>query len=647
MLRDLIPLGSFHMHLSRLTVNHYIASKLGLKENSMGDLGTLVVLVGENGSGKTRLLEALNWLLHRTRHIGYSRLQKMRSNRAKEEKFLRKLDWDGDPYTRVGAASDIDEFDAVLSPFQGFELNIEDDEDIDAALSKYCALSDILRNAFIPRKEHFARLTLGVPRGDDLTGTLLIDAPLSYIDDICVRKSIDLTAETMGNHSAHNTISADYENLKNLLSEIAGMQLGILEGHARIDNRRVDSTTFSDGQMALLRLAVLIHSQALGDAPVPIILDEPEQHLHPSRLVQLIDALRIHLPRAQLWIATHSLALTAHVASIEPRAVWFGSDGYFERAGLTQEKVVNGLLGGPMGAEQISDFCTRADQFAACSFSADCLFPPATVNYKSGDPQIQQIRDFIVGESKYPAVIVDIGAGQGRLLDGLVQSLGTEFSKSVSYYAIEPDETTRNICAQRVNQHFEDGSNRVFASVHDYLKNVDIKADVAVMANVLHEIEIQYWLEVLRDTHELLEDTGSLLIVEDTRLPRGELAHANSFLILETEALCSLFSQKSDSDSVQCIAASRGGARLQATAFRKPLLSELTTASLNSALELQRSMTINSIRELRKSNDKPNYRLGHEHAYHTQLLANLTLALEDLSVLALKDTGASCVATEA
>lgn len=626
------------MHLTHLTINPHIASRLGLRENTMSDLGSVVVLVGENGCGKTRILEAVDWLLRRTRHIGHARLVKLRAAEVRQEQVFREFTVypPDDNWTFAGAGSDLNAYKALLSPLEGFELAAADGEDLDAAIAAYCALSDTLRNSFTSHREYIARLGVGVPRGDNTTDPLLVGAPLVYIEDICVRQAAELAEEPMGLHSAHSGIDGEYRRLQELLFEVAGMRLSIADGQACLNERTIPHTAFSDGQIALLRVAVLIHSRALENAPVPILLDEPERHLHPSRLVGLIDALRVHLPRAQLWIATHSLSLTAHLAAREPRAIWFGENGHFERAGLAQDKVVNGLLGGPAGAEQISDFCVRADQFAACAFSADCLCPPETATYKEGDPQVQQIRDFIGGEHARRLTIVDIGAGQGRLIDGLSHLLGAALSDHVSYYAIEPNEVTRALCVQTVRRHFDDGTARVFGSAQQFLASAAISADVAVMVNVLHEIEIENWAAVLHDAYTLLANTGSLLIVEDTRLPRGELAHANGFLILETEALCELFKTSRSADGVRCVAASRSGSRLQATAFRKTHLAAITTSSIEGALLTQRDIAIRRIRELRRSGRKPDYRLGHEHAYHAQLVANLTLALEELQATPLQ-----------
>ena len=74
---------------------------------------------------------------------------------------------------------------------------------------------------------------------------------------------------------------------------------------------------------------------------------------------------------------------------------------------------MNGHLGGPTGAERISDSCVPVDHSAACAFSADCFCSPQTVAYKEGVSQIQQIHEFIAPERARRLANVDIGVGQG------------------------------------------------------------------------------------------------------------------------------------------------------------------------------------------------------------------------------------------
>lgn len=210
------------MHISRFTVNQHIALRLGLEEFSMSDLGALVVLVGENGCGKTRLLEAIEWLLRRTRHVGFSRLMGIRKGRAAKADFFDALASEppDNHYVFAAAGEDLEAYDQVLAPFKGFELVFEEAENVDAVLQIYCEHSDILRNSLTTDREHFARLAVGVPRGDDETDPILVGAPLAYIDDVCMRQASNRSYESIGFHNPNSAVEGDYDRLQKLFIDL-------------------------------------------------------------------------------------------------------------------------------------------------------------------------------------------------------------------------------------------------------------------------------------------------------------------------------------------------------------------------------------------------------------------------------------------
>lgn len=244
------------MHLSHLNINQYIASKLGLQSGAMDSLGSLVVLVGENGCGKTRVLEAVDWLLRHTRQLGYHNLQYLREQRAQNAQLLSQAGgWDGDHLTLAGAASDVAAYDALIQPLNNFELSTEVGENVDSTLSSYCELSDVLRTTR-PIREHSARLTVGAPRGHVSKDPRLAGVPVIYIEDICLRYIDGRDEEPLGFQSVHGDISRDYHHLQKLLEEFAGVHLDIINGVVCIDRQKIDQMVFSDGQAALLRMAV-------------------------------------------------------------------------------------------------------------------------------------------------------------------------------------------------------------------------------------------------------------------------------------------------------------------------------------------------------------------------------------------------------
>ncbi len=79
--------------------------------------------------------------------------------------------------------------------------------------------------------------------------------------------------------------------------------------------RMVPLGRLSDGQLAVLRFASVL---LLGDRPLDLLLvDEPEQHLHPRWHHQLLASLRELAPETQILVATHSPDVVASVQSYE------------------------------------------------------------------------------------------------------------------------------------------------------------------------------------------------------------------------------------------------------------------------------------------------------------------------------------------
>ena len=83
----------------------------------------------------------------------------------------------------------------------------------------------------------------------------------------------------------------------------------------------------SDGQLAILRFASVL---LFRDQPLDLLLvDEPEQHLHPRWHHRLLPSLRALAPDTQLVVATHSPEVVASVQSYERFS--FGTAERFER----------------------------------------------------------------------------------------------------------------------------------------------------------------------------------------------------------------------------------------------------------------------------------------------------------------------------
>ncbi|WP_374759976.1 AAA family ATPase [Acidithiobacillus thiooxidans] len=63
-------------------------------------------------------------------------------------------------------------------------------------------------------------------------------------------------------------------------------------------------------------------------------MDEPENHLHPSAVIDLLDAIKEQNPHGQIWIATHSIPLLSHY---DEGSIWYVDEGSISFAGRKPE----------------------------------------------------------------------------------------------------------------------------------------------------------------------------------------------------------------------------------------------------------------------------------------------------------------------
>lgn len=636
------------MKINAVRINGYFATQLGLQQGELSQLGNLVVLTGPNGCGKTRVLAALDWMLEQRAAMGHARLADHR-NRYEDLRAL--LDepasvTDFDQYRRFSLHHELGVRQGVLERLDALDLAFAPDEEQDASLRRFAALSDFLRREPEPLAANSARLSIGHPRpADDFSRSSLLASPLSYVRDLAERLRLERTREEQGQGlamaSIDSTIDSDFAELGALLQELAGLTLRAEGVPVSIDGIPLEQLALSAGQNQLLRWGVLLHSKALEKFPLPVLLDEPELHLHPDALIKLVDMLRVRLPEMQLWIATHSLPLIAHLASSEPRCLWFGERGKFSKAGGRFEQVTTALFGGAGGAEKLVDFCAEPARFGANCYAAECLMPPESVEFKAGDPQLSQIWARLARANTAPIRILDFGAGKGRLLDGLAaqcRERGVKLADVVSYFALEIDPVSLAKCTETVAMHYGPGA-RAFGSSQEALMAIGADSvDVLVLTNVLHEILPQSWLSAVftnADLQAMLVSDGALLIVEDTRLGTGELAHEFGYLVLESQAIEQLFAVTAADQArrtFETFRSSSHGERLQATVIARDLLPRTSTASIVAALSEQKTLTLRAIRAMRAAaGGRRDYLDGRQHAFQAQHVANLTLALEDMT----------------
>jgi hypothetical protein len=173
----------------------------------------------------------------------------------------------------------------------------------------------------------------------------LWETALSYVQQQQNRNWEATHPDFGGATDEQKTSIASYSLLKSLIEALLGTRLlRTVNGEATLFDKPMALSNLSDGQRILLQLAVAVHP-AHDDTGIVLAMDEPENHLHPAALISILDRIRLALPNTQIWIATHSVPLLAHLYDKQPDCLHFVDQGSVTYAGTKPQLVLKGLVG--------------------------------------------------------------------------------------------------------------------------------------------------------------------------------------------------------------------------------------------------------------------------------------------------------------
>lgn len=616
------------MSIKSFVVPESETSDIGLKNINMQRLGQIVALAGKNGSGKTRILSKLVYFLNLRTEILPTIPNLIQNISSLKE--------------AIGSHTDTNSEHAQSA--NSFQLRLEQGTKR-LAIDSTTPLKPL---SFVPKS-----LPLNDPSSFSINQNIesystaktpgLEKYHLSCLPYILYlqTKWWDASHQNQkGSEEKKLKAIDDYNNLKDLISKILNTQLDRTEeGIPTLFGQHYAHAGLSDGQNILLQICVAMHAQNSKLSDTIFILDEPENHLHPSAVIDIFQSLSNLAPNAQIWVATHSVPLLAYISNFDPMSIWYVEDGMISNAGRSPERVLKTLLGDQDRLQQLHNFAGLPSQLALSTYAAESLLPPKTLSYGDKDPQISQIQRMISDTvNTFPVQILDYGAGKGRLLNGLAVELANR-SKSIEshidYYAYDPGTNDHDYCSQVIKSFYHDKKTRLFQSPEDFFcHKKEQSITIAIMCNVLHEIAPSDWLNTFSQGALLdraLSADGYLLIVEDQRIPVGEKAHPLGFLVLDTPHLKVLFSvTEKDIANKKFIADdARNDERLKAHLIAKSLLNRVTTQSIFSAIEALRETAKNNIKKLRKTESTSTYKNGQLHGFWTQQFANASLYIDE------------------
>ena len=333
------------------------------------------------------------------------------------------------------------------------------------------------------------------------------------------------------------------EELNDLLKEFLNKMIQIDSDKGKIfieiadnaiENRKLPLrdalAEFSPGELMLFYLCVflMIIKQQHPDGII-LIIDEPELHLHPRALVKMIRMLRDSENISELWIASHSLFLVPLFTFEE--IVFVQDNAVISRNSKIYKNLYDSLVG--LDNIDIFEFLKSLDDWQYYQFIVECFClpePVAKIDIK--DEQfcklLNAVRDIMKTE---PIQLLDYGAGKCRIWECMQLLPDIDPGKNnVVYTAYEPYPDGDENRSFKMYSHFEDicADNRQF--------------HVIVLMNVLHEIEGKQWEKTFQNIHKILADDGVLIFLEVLSLTKGEQPYGNDgYLVLQDKQIKILF----------------------------------------------------------------------------------------------------------
>lgn len=541
----------------------------GLKPFAMHSLEDVVVLIGANGSGKTRMLKLLEKYIKDFDGKGSQCLELYKMDYQSEREILK---------DELPTTVNYSHFDANLqfpNNFPPYVVSKAKD------ILKTCNYEETALNALL----------------------LLYDMAFGYSEQFKDGEDFNRVIELIRELC---NISVEFQKDKHILT---------------LCNLNAEDATLSPGQQYLLRIAIACYWNEEKDNLI-FLLDEPEVHLHPKALIDCIRSLKEHFSSSQFWIATHSLPLTAYLTDKFSTSVYVMSQNVPKLLRSDPTHLLTDLMGTEDNIIPIRELLSAPDEYAANRFSIECFKPPTVVSSTVNDPQNEMVESFI----KAGDIVVDYGAGKGRLFEGIgIDCADDGLSEKITYYAYDKFPDNAEKC-KHIMQLYGGEPQNYYNDIDKLRKVVNGKADYVMLVNVLHEIDINCWCEVFQDIEALLKPEGELIIVERSELTIGEAPYRNRFLVVTDNSIKALCGAKFVEVSIH-------PKRKYVVKYRinKGGLNKIDNTKLCACFEEIKRDSFHKIKDLKTMDARDDFRQGLKMSFWLNQYANAVLSIEEMA----------------
>ncbi|HXP52663.1 MAG TPA: AAA family ATPase [Bacteroidia bacterium] len=388
----------------------------------------------------------------------------------------------------------------------------------------------------------------------------------------------------------------------------------------KLNNRPFIYNQLSEGERSLFTYSLLFflldQNPRIKISESIIIIDEPELNLHPKSQIELIRGIR------NIIKDNGQLWIATHsiniLSDLTPDEIFMVKDNsIIPPSRATPIKAFNELMGLDDHIERLNHFISDISTWSYVNFMTECFNDPDTISSsKSDDPEIDALKKSIK-EKPNGSILLDFGAGLGRVYKGIIAD--KLLGEKIQYHALEPEPSK-----------IEELKKLNVKNLYPTYKSLpDNTFDYIVLCGVLHEISINEWVETLGRIKASLKESGYLIIIEDMKLPKGEKIQPSGFMILDIESTQELFAMASKPAQIFTDKESHKD-RILCMSINKKDMGNVTYHTLKKSLAIRRNNALESIRKSRKAiaNQENKLALGRESAFNSQLYINTILAEE-------------------
>lgn len=299
---------------------------------------------------------------------------------------------------------------------------------------------------------------------------------------------------------------------------------------------------WSDGQKEIFYLLLLIDREK----PDILLIDEVENHLHPQYMTAVMEAIKRRVP--QTIVATHHphvifshyadrviyidlkecsfdqlprVSFMAHTDTLREREIRILDDSFEKLSHVYKlfDHQDSQLL------RQANNIAKESDLilYQELMMGLEPDVADATLKVLP-DRQTGQIAEWIRGikakavNEKNELVLLDIGAGIGRMQLELAKLTSWNLGKEVKWVCWEPDVKKREYLRRKLDE------NSITASIVDSLEEIPSgSAILSIIANVLHELSPNQFVQTIYNADDKTNpDIGEIAVLEIYPLLKAE-----------------------------------------------------------------------------------------------------------------------------